>query len=122
MPRTTSARWPARARMRSTRTNSPGIDARPSTAVARRLRLGGAPLRGGVVEHAVDVRVAVLGAEALRRLDRLVDHDAVRHVGAMQQLIGGDAQHRALDRVDERDLAVEERGELAVERSQVRID
>src|SRR5690606_31228239 len=39
----------------------------------RRANLGRAPLGGGMIEHAVDVGVAVLGAEALDRLDRLVD-------------------------------------------------
>ena len=37
-------------------------------------------VRRELVEHAVDEAMAVGGAERLRELDRLVDHDAVRNV------------------------------------------
>src|SRR5690606_6113115 len=107
MPSTTSSRpWPARARMRSIRPNS----AMPAGAcsAAGRVHFGRAPLRGSPVEHAVDVGMAVLGAETLHRLQRLVDHHPVGHVDAMAQLVGGDAQHGALDRVDLADRTVEE--------------
>ena len=75
-----------------------------------------------MVQHAVDVGVAVLGAEAFHRFQRLVDHDAVRHVLAVREFVGGDAQRGALDRIDVLDGAVEEGRERGVERIAVRID
>ena len=68
--------------------------------VVQPLELGRAPFRRRLVEHAVDVGVAVLGPEALGGIDRLVDDHAIRHVRAMQQFVGGDAQGGALDLVD----------------------
>src|SRR5678816_4961899 len=80
MPTRTSARAAAqRARTISIRSNSTG-------SRAARLELGGAPLGRELVEHAVDVRVPVLGAEALGDFDGFVDDDAIRHVDAMAQL------------------------------------
>src|SRR5690606_13345503 len=100
MPSTTSSRrgttaspevlplqW-ARARMRAIRSNSPAAliagtakgdvacSGAPAcgSALASGADLVGAPQRGGPVEHAVDVGVAVVGAKALGGLDRLVDH------------------------------------------------
>ena len=46
---------------------------------------------------------------------RLVDDHPVRHVEAVQQFVGGDAQHGALDRIDFLDVAVEERLQRGVE-------
>ena len=60
------------------------VPARPCASASPRAISLRAPFGGGAVEHAVDVGVAVLGAEALGGLDRLVDHDAVRHVEAMR--------------------------------------
>jgi len=48
--------------------------------------LGGAQLRRGLVEHAVDVLVAVGAAEALGQLDAFVDGHAVGDVEAVLQL------------------------------------
>src|SRR3546814_5160449 len=72
---------------------------------ARGLHLERAPFRGRVVEHAVDVGVAVFGAETLHRLERLVDDHAVGHVDAVLQFISRDAQHGTLDLVDFLDAA-----------------
>src|SRR5690606_38938209 len=46
--------------------------------------------------------------EALDRLQGLVDHHPVGHVDAVAQLVGGNPQHRALDRIDFADGTVEE--------------
>ena len=51
----------------------------------------------------------MLGTEALGRLDGFIDDDAVRHIDALAQFIRGDAQYRAFNRIDARDLAVEKR-------------
>ena len=75
-----------------------------------------------MIQHAVDVGVAVLGAETLHRLQRLVDDDAVRHVLAVGEFVGGDAQRGALDRVHLVDAAVEVLRERGVERSAVGLD
>src|SRR5690606_9144285 len=124
MPRMTSSRESARERMRSMRSNSKTLLLLREGRLpgARRANLGRAPLGGGVIEHAIDVGVAVLGAETLDRLDRLVDHHPVRHVEAVAKLVGGDAQGRQFDRVDLLDLAVEERLERAVEFFAVLVD
>src|SRR5690606_35763157 len=107
IPSTTSSRaCAARSRMRSISLNS--AMAMAAGSAAGRLHFGRAPLGGGVVEHAVDIGVAVLGAEALDGLQGLVDHHPVGHVDAVAQLVGGDAQHGALDRIDFGDPAVEE--------------
>src|SRR5215467_10929402 len=109
MPTRTSARAAAqRERTASIRSNSTG-------SRAARVELGLAPFGRELVEHAVDVRVPVLGAEALGDFDGLVDDDAVRHVDAVTQLIRADAQRRALDRIDAVDLAVEVRRKRGVE-------
>ena len=93
-----------------------------ATPGAPRVELGRAPLGRELVEHAVDVGVAVLGAEALGDFDRLVDDDAIRHVEAMAQLVGADAQHRALDRIDAVDLAIEVRRERRIELGAMLLD
>src|SRR3546814_10014825 len=89
---------------------------------ARGLHLERAPFRGRVVEHAVDVGVAVFGAETLHRLERLVDDHAVGHVDAVLQFISRDAQHGTLDLVDFLDAAIEERLQRGVEFAPVLFD
>ncbi len=54
---------------------------------ARGGHLGRAQVGGGLVEHAVDVLVAVGAAEALGQLDRFVDGHAVGNVQAVRQLV-----------------------------------
>ena len=61
----------------------------------------------GLVEHAVDVLVAVGAAEALGQLDRLVDRHLVGHVDAVLELVGADHQHAVLDRRQLGGLAVD---------------
>src|SRR6516162_10118521 len=53
----------------------------------------------GTVEHGVDELEAVRGAKALGERDRLVDRDAVGHLGSSGELVERDEQHRPLDRV-----------------------
>jgi hypothetical protein len=48
-----------------------------------------------IVEHAVDVLVAVGAAEGLGQFDRIVDDHAVGHVQAVRQLVGADHSTRA---------------------------
>ena len=84
-------------------------------SASRRFDLNATQLGSQMIQHAVDVGVAVFGAEALHRSQRLVDDDAVRHVLAVGEFIGGDAQRGALDRVDLVDAAVEVRRERGVE-------
>jgi hypothetical protein len=43
-----------------------------------------------LVEHAVDVFVAVGAAESLGQLDSFVDRHLVRHVDAVRELVGTD--------------------------------
>src|SRR3546814_13186443 len=49
---------------------------------------------GEFVEHAIDELVAVLGAEHLGEIDRLIDGNLPWHVRAMLQFIGGEQQDR----------------------------
>src|SRR5688572_31189865 len=63
--------------------------------------------RRELVEHAVDELVAVRSAVGLGEFHRLVDHDAVRHVGEMPELVSRDEQDRPLDRTQLRELAVQ---------------
>src|SRR5690606_9901702 len=107
MPRTTSSRAVARRRMWSMKVNSMAGRVAALAPLLQAL-FHGAPGGGGVVEHAVDVGVAVLGTEALGAVDGLIDHDPVRDVQAVAQLVGGDAQRGALDLVHLRDAAVDE--------------
>ena len=64
-------------------------------------------LERGVVEHAVDVLVAVGAAEGLGQLHRLVDRHLVGHVDAVLELVGADQQHAVLDRRQLARLAVD---------------
>src|SRR6185312_10963312 len=90
---------------------------RPSTPF-----LGAAQLAGQLVQHTVDVAVAVVGAEALGDLDRLVDDHAVRHVGAVLQLIRGEAQRGALDGVDLGHFAIKVGAQGGIQRVDVFFD
>src|SRR3546814_20242427 len=62
---------------------------------------------GEFVEHAIDELVAVLGAEHLGEIDRLIDGNLPWHVRAMLQFIGGEQQDSMFDRIDLRDRALE---------------
>src|SRR3546814_13225197 len=62
---------------------------------------------GEFVEHAIDELVAVLGAEHLGEIDRLIDGNLPWHVRALLQFIGGEQQDRMFDRIDLRDPAIE---------------
>src|SRR3546814_6376470 len=64
---------------------------------------------GEFVEHAIDELVAVLGAEHLGEIDRLIDGNLPWHVRAMLQFIGGEQQDCMFDRIDLRDRAIEMR-------------
>jgi hypothetical protein len=66
--------------------------------------------------------VAVFGAEAFDRLHRFVQHHAVRHVRAIFQFVGGDAQPGALDRIHFVDAAVQMRAEQSVQGPDVGAD
>ena len=80
---------------------------------APRPRPGARAQRDAIVEHAVDVAVAVGAAEALGQLDRLVDDDAIRHLELVRQLEGADAAgSRARPATARPTLAVEVRREL----------
>src|SRR3546814_12081471 len=61
---------------------------------------------GEFVEHAIDELVAVLGAEHLGEIDRLIDGNLPWHVRAMLQFIGGEQQDRMFDRLDLSDRAI----------------
>ena len=75
-----------------------------------------------MVQHTVDVGVAVFGAETLHRFHRFVQHHAIRHVDAVLQFVGGDAQRGALDGVNLFHRAVEIRRQRGVEFGAVRVD
>src|SRR3546814_18824395 len=62
---------------------------------------------GEFVEHAIDELVAVLGAEHLGEIDRLIDGNLPWHVRAILQFIGGEQQDSMYDRIDLRDRAIE---------------
>ena len=68
-------------------------------------------VRGQLVQHAVDVLVAVDAAEGLGQLDRFVDDDAVRDFRMVLQLIGAQQQHAMLDRRQFGHAAVDQRGD-----------
>jgi hypothetical protein len=68
-----------------------------SAAPRARLHLDRPQVGSRLVEHAVDVLVAVGAAEVLRQLDRLVDGHLVGHVDAVLELVGADHQHAVLD-------------------------
>src|SRR5262249_56919520 len=85
----------------------------PGSLVSNRLR--GPELAGELVEYPVDIFVAVGAAVALRQFHRLVDDDAVRHVGPMLDLVAGEEQDPALVRAQPRERAVEERSDIALE-------
>ncbi len=75
-----------------------------------------APCARQLVEHAVDVLVAVGAAVRLRQLDRFVDRHAVRHVRRVQQLPRADDENALFDRRDFAGLAVEIRRVSALQR------
>src|SRR5689334_11089745 len=83
---------------------------------ARCVDLDSPHLGGDLVEHAVDVLVAVGAAEALGELDRLVDRDLVRNLDAAHELERAEHQRRVLDRREQLDLAIDVRGERGVDR------
>src|SRR5690606_22296892 len=56
--------------------------------------------RRELVQHTVDELVAIGGTEDLGQLDTFVDHHAIRYVDTLDELPGGQAQHRQLDRVE----------------------
>ena len=64
------------------------------------LHFGFTQARGQLVEHAVDELVAVGRTVDFRQLDTFVDHHAVRHVDALEQLPGGQAQNGQFNRVE----------------------
>ena len=70
---------------------------------------------GGLVEHAIDVLVAVGGAEFLGQGHRLIDHHLVGHVKALAQLEGAHAQQGVLDGVQFLQLAIQQRLEGGIE-------
>ena len=105
--------------MWSSRDGQPGHArrGRQGAAAARRAcTSAGRRSRGGLVEHAVDVLVAVGAAEDLGQFDRLVDGDAVGNVHAVRQLVGADQQHAMFHRRQLRGLAVDMAREHGVER------
>ncbi len=62
-------------------------------------------MNGDLVEHGVDVFMAVLGAEGLGEFDRLVKHHLVWNLGMQFQFEDADAQNGALNRIDLLDIA-----------------
>nr|GEU28364.1 hypothetical protein [Tanacetum cinerariifolium] len=70
-----------------------------------------AQLGGQLVQHAVDVLVAVDTAKRLGQLDRFVDDHAVRDFQVVFQFVRADQQHRVLDRRQLLDAAVDQRRE-----------
>src|SRR4051812_40282825 len=68
-----------------------------------------AQARRELVEHAVHVFVAIGTAEDLRELDRLVDHDSVRHLELAKKLVAREKQYAALDRRKLDELPIEAR-------------
>jgi hypothetical protein len=89
--------------------------ARPR-ARARGFHLGRPQVGGGLVEHAVDVLVAVGAAEALGHFHRLVDDHAVGHVDAVRQLVGADHQHTMFHRRQQLGAAVDMAAQHGVQR------
>src|SRR5688572_7057861 len=79
-----------------------------------------AQLRGELVKHAVHELVAVGSAVALRQLDGLVDHGAIRHFRQVLELVPGEQQDAALDRGEPRVVAVQVRRDRLLELGRVR--
>ena len=75
-----------------------GTDRASRAALERRSRSRSSPLvectGTNAAQHAVHEATGVVGAEALRQLDGFVEHDGDRHVGAAEQLEGGDCAAR----------------------------
>ena len=86
MPSTTSSRTPrwvaARRRINSNSSSDSATSAAifATTDVTRQL-----------IEHTIDEGVAEVGTETLGRLNRFVDNDTIRHIEAMNQLVGAEA-------------------------------
>jgi hypothetical protein len=85
-------------------------------APGARADLGRPQVGGGLVEHAVDVLVAVGAAEALGHFDRFVDDHAVGHLDAVRQLVGADQQHTMFHRRQQRGAAVDMARQHGVQR------
>src|SRR5690348_17673892 len=66
---------------------------------------------GGLVQHRVDVLVALLGAEALGELHRLVQHHPPGNVETLLELVGAEQEDAAFDGIELRRGPVEVRGE-----------
>ena len=61
----------------------------------------------GLVQHAIDVGMALLGTEFFGKLHGFIDRDPVRYIGSVEQFVGGDPQDGALYRIQLLDWAVE---------------
>src|SRR3569832_496395 len=93
---------------------------RSATAAPPRLRrphldLGRALLTRDLVQHTVDIAVALIGAEGLRELHRLVDDHTIRNLRVVHQFIDTDTQDSKLDGIEIFNAAVEERAIMSVQ-------
>src|SRR5688572_28498456 len=101
------SRWSIRKPVDGGRWTVGGIFARagrprPRSPVHASCLLRTTKLRRELVEHAVDELVAVGAAVALRQLDGLVDHGAIRHFRLVLELLADEQQDAALDRGETR--------------------
>lgn len=65
-----------------------------------RLDLDATQLCGGAVQAGVDVLVAVDRAESLGEIDSLVDHDSIRYLDVIAELVETDPENRAFDWIE----------------------
>ena len=65
-----------------------------------RLDLDATQLCGGAVQAGVDVLMAVDRAESLGEIDSLVDHDSIRYLDVIAELVETDPENRAFDWIE----------------------
>src|SRR5579864_5791585 len=82
------------AKKRAMRPNSPS-----GFAATGSPHLLGPQVAGNLVEYAVDHAGLLAGVEGVRDVDIFVDCDLWRHVSAMRQFVGADAQNSAQHRL-----------------------
>src|SRR3569832_2747859 len=99
----------------------PSLSATAAPLRLRRLHLdlGCALLTRDLVQHTIDVAMALIGAEGLRELHRLIDDHAIGNLRVVHQFIDTEAQDRKLDGIEVVDTTVEKRAITPVQFSEM---